>query len=590
MAYRKEDIDQAKKLGVFDNNTLDPAILGLDDEEKARLARELKEQGRPPADALPDDEDAPDGERASPAVTLGLWERICFFFQKIFMGLTLEEFIRKNALRDIQDRVKHYRPPLWQPYGGKVTGQLGTLIFKLATLASAYQKMITFCQGAQLQEADSALRFTEFLLSRFVEELPDLEKKFGYSYVKNNSGLFIEKRIRETLEKEIDAGLKSIPHEQRVLANSLYAGLIAYGRIAEFNFYSLLRKFGQGLTKFDEGFPDFSPVEGTAVLAELRKLEDLLFAVDPGLDLGQMFSAVGMFYNSLRSGRADDLPQWTDKDFAALQEAVQALLEGDRLTNLIRLISQKPEHLPKIRTYQVSLLDEVRHSLLSRQLPRCQALVHQVEVDNLNLKIKDIFGTDPLATLDFYNEQTNKKLAEYGLPLFTNSRYLQIVKTYHERLFAVLIKPALNIVVVDGSFFDKLLYGRLGDYFYKYDEVNAALADFEKKISPSTKEGEKLLALFHNYSGDPPTKKVITEKIHYLNNLSAKIIREAAERLGSVLPALQAIVQDAFGGSKPEFLLNVKQLGGSRNRAIIKAVQKAADATALVHGILAPFC
>ena len=592
MGYEKENIDRARDMGMFDNNALDPAVLSLDDEEKARLARQLKENADGGGVSGAPEEDAPGrtpGGRKQEE-RLSLWDRIVFFFQKLFMGVSRDEFLLRKALSRVQAAVRHYRPSLYSSHSGKVTGELGNLIYKLAAQMGAFSKVINLCRSKKMQEEGAGIRFPEFVLSQYVESLPDLEKKFGYSYVKNNPGLFVDRRIRETLEKEIDSGLQTIPHEKRSQSNALYANLVAYERLSEFNFYSLLRKFGQNLTKLEGGFPDFSPVEGNSVLYDLTKLENLIFAIDLSMDMFPLFSAVGRFYNSLKEASPGmELPEWRSLDASKMVDAINALLREERITNLIRLISRKPFHLPNIRTYQVSLLEEVRQSILAVHLPRCQALVHQVEVDGLNSKIKCLFGSDPLSVIDFYNEKTNVKLSEFGLPLFTNSRYLQIIKTYYERLFAVLIKPALNIVVVDGDFFDKMLYTKLGDYFYKFEEVSGMLADFEKKISSATAEGKKIRNMFKNYSGDAPTQKVITEKIHYLNNLSGKVIREAAGRLGTALPALQAIVTDAFSSNKPEFLLNIKQLGGSRNRAIIKAVQKAAEATSLVHGILKTF-
>ena len=591
MGYDKENIDRARDMGVFDN-ALDPAVLGMDDSEKARLAKQLQEntEGDSASAKTAAEPVAQSGKKPAAEQQMSLWDRIVFFFQKLFMGVSREEFLLRKALAKVQTTVRHYKPSLYSSHSEKVTGHLGNLIYKLAVQMGVFSKVVNLCRTRKLQEEGAGIRFPEFVLSQYVETLPDLGKKFAYSYVKNNPGLFVDKRIRETLEKEIDGGLQTIPHERRSQANALYANFVAFERLSEFNYYSLLRKFGQNLSTLEDGFPDFSPVEGNAVLYDISKLENLIFAIDLSIDMFPLFNAVGRFYNSLReaSGGAD-LPEWRSQDVTKMVEAINALLKEDRLTNLIRVISRKPFHLPNIRTYQVSLLEEVRQSILAVHLPRCQALVHQVEVDGLNSKIKSLFGSEPLSRIDFYNEKTNVKLSEFGLPLFTNSRYLQIIKTYYERLFSVLIKPALNIVVVDGDFFDKMLYTKLGDYFYKFEEVITALTDFEKKISQATQEGKKLRNLFKNYSGDAPTQKVITEKIHYLNNLSGKVIREAADRLGTALPSLQAIVTDAFSSNKPEFLLNIKQLGGSRNRAIIKAVQKAAEATSVVHDILKSF-
>jgi len=580
-------------MGVFDNNSLDPVILTLDDEEKARLAGQLQKKADGHSAWIPssDSETASMQQQQEEGEALALWDRVLFFFQRLIMGISREEFVLRKLLSRVQTTVRRYRPPLCSAHSGKVTGELGNLIYKLAAQMGAFSKVVTLCRTRSPQKEGQGIRFPEFILSQYVESLPDLEKKFSYSYVKKNPALFVDSRISETLEEEIDTVLQAIPHEQHSQANALYANFVAFERLSEFNFYSLLRKFGQNFTKLMNGFPDFSPVDGNAVIHDLTKLENLVFAIDPNIDMFPLFSAVGRYYDNLKESAPEDveLTDWRFQDASQMVDAINALLSEERITNLVRLISRKPHHLPNIRTYQVSLLKEARQSILAVQLPRCQALVHQVAMDEVNLKIKDLFGSDPLSEIEFYNERTNARLAEYGLPLFTNSRYLQIIKTYYERLFAIFIRPALTIVVVDGQFFDKPLYSRLGDYFYKFDESMEALQEFEKKISPATQEGDQIRSLFDSHAGDVSTRKILSEKIHYLNHFSGKVIRDIAEQLGAVLPALQAIVADAFSGNKPEFLLNVKQLGGSRNRAILKAVNKATEATSLVHNILKRF-
>lgn len=602
MGYDKKSIKAVKNQGGFDSS-FDPEVLALDDQEKRELSRRIHDSGGDENEVAPDTLPMDNGDTVDVEARLSrlsFWERFLFLLQRLFLGTNARDYLKKVELNHIRSAVRSYRPSVFNVHSGRVTGRFGELLYALASRLSAFQRLYTTCQGAGLEGGQAAggdeagdVGFVEYFVNQLVPELPDLDTKLGYSYLRSNRTKFSEQKLRETLEQEVDAVLGRIPNEQRRMINQLYVNLLSYERLSAFNFYLLLRKFGHKYSRLEEGLPEFSAVPGGELLPDLKKLEDLVFSIDLTLDMRPALEIMEQYSRSLGGGesRSDNLPDiWKREDYPRIQEGIMALISEDRLSNLIRLISGNPYHMPQLRRRSVNLIEECRQSMLRRLLPRCQAILHQVNVDELNLKIKDLFGSDPLAEVEFYNEATNQRLSTMGFPLFTNCRHLQIIKTYHERLFAPLIKPALNVVVVDGDFFDKRLYNQLGDFFYKLTETyENSILEFERKVSRASKEGEKLQKLFSRYAGDVSSRKVVTEKVYYLNHLSAKAIRDIAELIHPAVAALDAIVKDALSRAKPDFVLNIKQLGGIRNRAIIKAIQKASDATRLVDSIIKEF-
>jgi len=100
MSYEKDSINDAKKLGTFDN-ALDPKILEMNESEKQRLSGELErvKQDMEPRKPVPA-KDQPRKKRKEHTpldVELTFLEKVILFFLTIF-GLSNAEQFKKRRL------------------------------------------------------------------------------------------------------------------------------------------------------------------------------------------------------------------------------------------------------------------------------------------------------------------------------------------------------------------------------------------------------------------------------------------------------------------------------------------------------------
>jgi hypothetical protein len=269
--------------------------------------------------------------------------------------------------------------------------------------------------------------------------------------------------------------------------------------------------------------------------------------------------------------------------------ALNSLIKEERLSSIIRIVSRSPERTLNLRRISVNPLEEMAASLRVRLLSKAEVLQHQINIDELGRRIFELFGDSEIPDIEFYNEETNKRLQSFQLPIFLYCKQIQAAKAFNHRMFEPLVRPALNSIVVDGEFINKSLHVNLTDYFYKFSDLYAKVHDFEKRVSSSETEGEKTQNTILRYSGDQPAYKTVSDKIHLLNGIAAKALKQLGEVVVASLPALSAILKDVREARKPEFVRNIYQIGGSRNKLIIKAVQHVYDVTTSFAGILEPF-
>jgi len=376
MEYNKKNIRDADKQGIFDSS-FDSRVLEMDGEEKKELSRKLQEStSSVPEDdiALSSSEEEPEKDALS---RLSVWERILFFLQKIFMGATEKSYLKKIELKKVAAIVRHYRPSCYAINSGRLSSQFGEQLYKLASQLAGFKRVYDSCREHPGHQGSNLPSFFEYFVKAFSEDMVNLENKFSYSYISKNKGLFSGQKLSETIDKEINSILSTITMDQRRQMNVLFSNLIGFERLAEFNFYLLLRKFGNNFSSLSEGYPQFEEVSGRDVLNELRKLEDLLYSIDFSVDMNTPFEILLRFYSTLleEEERQDETGKsWKSEDFRVLVDMMQGFLKEDKLVNLVRLIASIPFHKPHVRRHSANVIEMFRQAVQKRQIGRCQSL------------------------------------------------------------------------------------------------------------------------------------------------------------------------------------------------------------------------
>jgi hypothetical protein len=592
MEYDKQSIDAVRKQGGFDSN-LDPHVLSLGKEEQERLARGFRDAGTAmEQNGIDVAGESLDKAAASPAAqdrSMSVWDRIVYFFMHLLTGISQGDFLKNKELAQLASHVRTFRPALYNPRSNLLLGAFGEAVYHLSTVMTGMREL---CEAARFTGSEAGGRgFAEFFVRRMVPDLPDLDARYTVEYIKANRKLFEDKQIKATVGRDVEQATSGIGYEERSEINTLYANFVAFQRLAFFNYYALLRRFGENYSPGKGGFPEFSSADGNEALFDLARLEELLYGVDLTINLDPVLSALSGFAALLAESQAekDTVPAWSPEDASRLSSAINGLLQDDRLVSIIRLITKNTRRLPTVRRIPVNPLEEMKAMLRSRLVPRIQGSVHQIEVDELGSRISGLFGTLDLPEFEFYNEATNRRLQAMELPLFLHCKQVQVAKAFQELMFETMIRPALTPVVMEGEFIEKLTQAALGDYFYRFNEFCGQVLDFERKVSLSTSEGEKVQGLLMQFSGDAPSRKVVTDKVHFLNNLAARSLRDLAQLVLQSLRPLAAIVKDGTEKNRPEVLRNIRGIGGSRNRLVIKAVQRVLEVTNALAGILEPY-
>ena len=599
------------------STSLDHEITSLEHTERKQLERNFREAGAAMSEKL-EDEAVIEGGAARPAeddfskdMILGFWGKFIFLIQQMFTGITEKEYLKRRAINRLAARVRAYKPPLYNDRTNQLLPAFAEIVQKLATIMLDLKQI---CESCQHTSPDGGSKgFIEFYIRQIEPEMPNLEKRYTYEYIKENPQLFEKAQAKATIDRDLDQMLALIDSYKRRTIGDAYNNMIAFQRLAFFNFFAFLRRFGDPAARKPDGTSGLIPVNVNDGLFDLTRMEEIIYGIDLFLNMEEILTALSAYAaqyaaeqpepaqenadgdndksDGEKSKKEEDTRErtWKTGVDSRFMPALTALIKDNRLSNIIRIASRAPERKPTLRRINANPIEEMVASMRARLVSHVEVTQHKIHLDELDKRVYELFVDSRIPDLEFYNEETNKKLQSMGLPIFLYCRQMQMAKAFQARMFEPLVKPALNSIVVDGEFLNKALHASLGDYFYKFNELYASVQEFEQKVSKNTQEGEKTQNLIMRFSGDPPTFKVVSDKVHFLNNLAAKALRGLGELVIDSLPPLNAIVRDITGARKAEFVHNIHQIGGNRNKLLGKAMIRVLEVTTSLAGILEPF-
>ena len=137
--YDREAIDSAHKEGLFDSE-FDPMVLGLQDDEKERLSRELGAAG----EQLKEKNKAQSRKRRKKRQNNDTDKEDSFFGKIIrwivmlFTGVDRAEFEKRQQLRVIRKKLLHIKPLIFNFTHKTVLPSLGFQLYSLYSMISLY--------------------------------------------------------------------------------------------------------------------------------------------------------------------------------------------------------------------------------------------------------------------------------------------------------------------------------------------------------------------------------------------------------------------------------------------------------------------
>ncbi len=202
----------------------------------------------------------------------------------------------------------------------------------------------------------------------------------------------------------------------------------------------------------------------------------------------------------------------------------------------------------------------------------------------MDRKIRDIFKTEQLLELFYYNDKPNFDFRKLGLPFFIYTKSMMVMYNYLSKIYRGYIQEVLQIAGAYVLSNNRLVQSRLMQCAAALEELEAKIVLFDRSLSPDEDDGKAMMRYRHRISTD------LTQQRYYKNFITQKD-REATELLDKGIENLLAVkkIFDEISTSPMEnvkSVLKTLHFHRGKNQTLSDLLKATSDIIAEFHSLL----
>ena len=509
----------------------------------------------------------------------GLFDNLALFFEGLFSS-DPEALRAKRQLRELVEVLQEITPPVYSPRGELVlpgfAQSWGTVHALLQPFRDLFDKTLSH-KDRKIQEMSLAYLIEGSLTG----EITDRRLAFSYEAIKDRLLKSPDlSRESTSMTTEFTSLIADLRKQDSDKLQKSFEALYRLKVLTEHSLVPLLTRFGYDAASTSQ---HFRAVEASNVATELL---DLYFVVE-GLDLGPGLELLlGLLLEKVSPQKAPENRRKTGTVLDRLRDLRRGPCSPQILLHLVRVTQNNPDAQPEVQRYNERYLQTYSNTLSDRfARDRDRALQEQSD-STLESDIASLFPGTPLLPLSFYNADSNTLFTDMGLPTLSAVKPLQILRSF---CFAVLktgYLDAVKKVVLNGFFSDKDWGEKFADALYAAEEILTRLETFDQDFETDSKWG---LPSFEKYlSGKAPVSSVAKALTDKLNRTAMALLEEEAKVLNTLALRVQEVLSD-YKSPQPQYVGNIKGLGGKDQRAMVEMLINGYNKTAQLLRILKYF-
>lgn len=596
MPYEKSNIDDARKKGIFDNNTLDPKVLTLSIEEKAKMQKDLSKAQKDMNkgdEAGAQDEGKRERPREKPAfdITLSAFERIVAFILQVFGIQTIDKYKMNKIIRLIGRELSKIKPPIFNYTNRRVTRFFAYKVYDL------YLRLIGFRQLFERTVDDPKVwdnpNMKRTGVELFFEKMAGINSdevgaRFGDDGLSKTLADFDSpKNAADAVNKALYAYLYSIDKGLIEQINRSYTNLVYFQKLADFDFLQLFRRFDGNFSA--AASPNFMDIPGDALLTYLKDLEEAVLQIDLSMDGIQVFR---MLQQTAKAIHGDDITPDGDPDVPGARIDNSILNDEGKLTNNVILLIEALKELmmKKFNTLLIQVIKNdptygpsIVHTRYDLYKIYCDVFekrvalkVKKIQKERRSKKVEDILR------MNFPNYQwvgvctisLSEKMEQSGFSPFLYFYHLALVSSFMHYFYEELIKNMLNIVLLNGMFMEQHFKKTCSDTFYSLEAFAEEFASFTLEIGVEGPVGKKLMGLLSKKDENQTDYRKVVERVILSINGRAG---EYYDKFFALFQVLVDIVNKIFtdiDAKPPKNIRNIRAIGGLKNVRLVSVIEK----------------
>jgi hypothetical protein len=586
-------------------------------ERRELLARITRGQDREEADAVQRVElKAEERDRLvnQELAQISLWTRFLLWLKSLFTGRSRKDLFLSNRISLIKRSIRAAAPGISGFETRNLTPRFARYLYDLYGASYPLRELFqTFARDEAFREGALAALFqAKYPEARLqLEELvPLAEMEAAYTGSGN------EEEVRKIVLRRYNDYFKKIPDKLFQLIEEGLKPLLFFRGVVLFPYSLVFRHFNYVPgEKLEDKYPYFDHGSAMLVLDLLERLfaalslvsrlgtewfchEELLeyYALyrakggpeagnagqgaggaKPGADGAQGPKAGQEPPPGPEPGR-EEIAQQAEELARAMTEAAAAVGQFDRrvpLLDLLRYFRRDPYLRLEFSVPRLQLRPAYASLLREHFLAQLAEKLSAVKQNVIERRLHEIFRSEQLLELFYYNDRPGFDFRKLGLPYFAHSRSLMVLYNFLSKIYKGFVQEAIqaaNSYIFAGN---RIVQTRLMQSAGGLEELEAKIVLLDRSLSPEEEDGRALTAFRSRITTDLSQQKLYRGFIAQKDKEARDLLEQGIDHLQSIKRHFDETVASPVESVKA--ILKTLHFSRGRNQTLAALLKSTAE-------------
>ncbi len=500
---------------------------------------------------------------------MAFFQSIAEFFSNIFMASS-PEVKKRQALKKIENELRNSTPLIYK--NEMILPNFAEALRLLFVNTKPVYDILsdTICS----EDFERNRHFTEqLLLTGFPVEIQDVMETLSYENRKvrarESDSLT---RSMEMEHRQLEKILKHLNTPDFIRIDTVLDRIKQLGDICKFSYMTALRIFDVNYSTSSVS-PNFQAVPAELLESSVTDLYYVVAGMDISTSTCNAIIALNQLYHK-GNVTAEQNAQLTSS-LKKIQSLLRHVFTEENLINLIKIGKKNPDFTPEKASYEGNYRKKYADYLEDRFNVESNRLKTELQDELITTEVAQLFGNNPLAHVNGYNNELNATLKAGSPQSFTLTVPVQILKTFLQMYYDGHVKPLLNDIAIEGYFNTPAYKSDFASNVYAVNESMERIKKFEEKFQRNAAFDEAVISsLIRDSHKDTSFQNKLKEIVDSVNKAAKDLLQTEVNNIFHVYKVVGEILLESKKANS-DIITNLKVLMlSSRNRDNSELLEK----------------
>jgi hypothetical protein len=414
---------------------------------------------------------------------------------------------------------------------------------------------------AFVKNAEKSAQLKQVTIEYFIDkDLREIERRISPEFLTEQAKTVSSRELGRQLKHDLAMFSEAFDNERVNAIERCYSNIMAFARMVNFDYFTLLRCFSPTLKEADfSKEPQFERSLGSRISRQLKEFLEASYEMDPSAD----WKTVPDVLNEYKGG----LEIMKRKQWKTLLLHIQDIQRSSILIFIIRYIDKDPGWVLNITSEDTSIVK----NYLEAKRAGSQTCIERVFNTRRNFQIEKlaimIFGVVDVSKLNHYSEKNNEAYLAKGLAGFEYAVAMNYLAAFLLDYYQQDIKVLCELFLLQGQWTALSLSQRMSELHHSLLDILAQILAFDAALDRGGVAEQKLKQAAVKDDRKKRQGRHLAEALAGINEDARGLINNAALTLIALGAQIRDLAED-YDKDPHECIVNWEEIESAYSLSI----------------------